>query len=120
MIPEQHKIVFVRLISAIRKISIRKHLLALAITVSINMLSNVIFAAESGGEAIFKSNCNHCHPNGGNLMKPSKSLKRVKKPGKIIRKVRNGGGGMPSFDAKAISDAEVRQLADYIIKTFKK
>jgi len=98
----------------------KKLLLALAITVSINMLSIVVLAAETGGEAIFKSNCSSCHPNGGNLMKPSKSLKRIKNPGKIIRKVRNGGGGMPSFDAKTISEAEVGQLADYIIKTFKK
>ena len=97
----------------------KKTLLALAIAVSINMLSYVVFAVETGGEAIFRSNCNSCHPDGGNLMKPSKALKSIKTPGKIIRKVRNGGGGMPSFDAKTISDAEVRQLADYIIKTFK-
>ncbi|NTV50505.1 MAG: cytochrome c [Geobacteraceae bacterium] len=98
----------------------KKNLLVLAIAIPINIFSNVIFAAETGSEAIFKSNCSSCHPNGGNLMKPSKSLKSIKKPGRIIRKVRNGGGGMPSFDAKTISDTEVRHLADYIIKTFKK
>lgn len=94
--------------------------LAVTLAVSISMMSCVVFAGETGGEVTFKRNCSSCHPYGGNLMKPSKSLKNIKNPTKIIGKVRNGGGGMPSFDVKTISDAEARQLADYIINTFKK
>ncbi len=87
---------------------------------TIGMMSVGVSAAESGGEAIFKANCATCHPYGGNLMNPKKTLKNIKEPKKIIRQLRNGGGGMPSFDTKSISDADARLLADYIIKTFKK
>lgn len=76
--------------------------------------------AETGGEAIFKAKCASCHPDGGNVMKPEKTIKGMKNPKKIISQVRKGGGGMPAFDAKAISDADANLLASYIIKTFKK
>lgn len=87
---------------------------------TISMMSVGVSVAEIGGEAIFKANCAACHPNGGNIMKPKKALKNIKEPKKIIKQLRDGGGGMPSFDAKSISDADARLLADYIIKTFKK
>lgn len=88
-----------------------------AIALSIGMAS---VAAGSGEETLFKSMCAPCHPDGGNIIKPAKTLKRIKNSSRIIKKVRTGGGGMPSFDTKAISDTDVKQLADYIIKTFKK
>lgn len=77
-------------------------------------------SAETAGEAIYKSKCASCHPDGGNIMKPKETLKGMKDSKKIISKIRKGGGGMPGFDAKSISDADAKQLADYIIKTFKK
>jgi cytochrome c6 len=83
-------------------------------------MSAAAFAAETGGEAIFKAKCAACHPDGGNIIKPKETLKGIKNPKKIITQVRKGGGGMPAFDAKAISDADAKLLADYIIKTFKK
>jgi len=98
----------------------KKQILLAVTVVSISMMSAVAFAAETGGEAIFKAKCASCHPNGGNVMKASETIKGIKKPAKIIKQVRKGGGGMPAFDAKAISDADVKLLADYIIKTFKK
>nr|MDA8413452.1 cytochrome c [Desulfobacteraceae bacterium] len=64
--------------------------------------------------------CASCHPNGGNIINPKETLKGIRDSKKITSKIRKGGGGMPAFDAKAISDAEAKQLADYIIKTFKK
>jgi cytochrome c6 len=82
------------------------------------MLATASFAAT--GEEIFKAKCASCHPDGGNIMNPKETLKGMKDAKKIINKTRKGGGGMPAFDAKAISDADAKLMADYIIKTFKK
>jgi len=84
------------------------------------LMSVAAFAAESGGEAIFKAKCAACHPDGGNIMKPAATLKGIKSSKKILAQIRKGGGGMPAFDAKAISDADAKMLAEYIMKTFKK
>jgi len=78
------------------------------------------FAAKPGGDAIFKAKCASCHPDGGNIVNPKKTLKGLKNSKQIIQKIRQGGGGMTAFDAKAISDADAKLLADYILKTFKK
>lgn len=98
----------------------KKNIIMAAVIVGISILSAAAFAAETAGEAVFKAKCAACHPNGGNVMKKSATIIGIKKPAKIIKKVRKGGGGMPVFDAKAISDADAKLLADYIIKTFKK
>ena len=99
----------------------KKRLLMATVLVSFGMMSAAAFAAEkNSGEAIFKAKCVSCHPDGGNIMKPSETIKGIKNPKKIITQIRKGGGGMPVFDAKAISDADAKLLADYIIKTFKK
>jgi cytochrome c6 len=95
-------------------------MLLATVLVSASMMTAAAFAAENGGEAIFKAKCASCHPDGGNVMKPKDSIKGIKNAKKIFTQVRKGGGGMPAFDAKAISDAEAKQLADYIMKTFKK
>jgi cytochrome c6 len=81
---------------------------------------SALAAEQKNGEALFKEKCASCHPNGGNVINPKEQIKGMKDPKKIIGKVRKGGGGMPSFDQKAISDADAKALADYIIKTFKK
>jgi cytochrome c6 len=98
----------------------KKVISSAVVVLSVCLLSAAAFAAEAGGEAVFKAKCASCHPNGGNVMKPAHTLKGISKPEKIIKKVRKGGGGMPAFDAKAISDADAKLLADYIITTFKK
>jgi cytochrome c6 len=91
---------------------------------SITVLALAIFAsaalAADGGEAIFKAKCAGCHPDGGNIINPKETLKGIKDPKKIVAKIRKGGGGMTAFDAKAISDADAKLVANYIIKTFKK
>lgn len=83
------------------------------------LLASAAVAAGSGAE-LFKAKCASCHPDGGNIMKPSETLKGIKDTRKIIAKIRKGGGGMPVFDAKAVSDADAKLVADYIVKTFKK
>lgn len=98
----------------------KKNILMAAVVLSIGMMSAAAFAAANSGEAIFKAKCASCHPDGGNVMKPKATLKGIKSSKKIITQVRKGGSGMPAFDAKAISDADAKLLADYIMKTFKK
>ena len=97
-----------------------KRIVLAAVVVCISVMSAVAFAAGDAGEAIFKAKCASCHPDGGNIMNPKETLKGIKDPKKIIKQVRKGGGGMPAFNAKAVSDADAKLLADYIIKTFKK
>ena len=97
----------------------KKSIIMATVVLSVGMMS-AAFAAETGGEAVFKAKCASCHPDGGNIMKPKETIKGIKDSKKIIKQVRKGGGGMPAFDAKAISDADAKLLADYIMKTFKK
>lgn len=83
------------------------------------ILPLAVFAGGNSGEAIFKANCSPCHHDGGNVMVPSKNIFGIKHPDKIIRIIRKGGDRMPAFDNRAISDADAKLLADYIIRTFK-
>jgi cytochrome c6 len=98
----------------------KKSILMATVAVSVSMMSVAAFAAANSGETIFKAKCASCHPDGGNVIKPKATLKGIKNSKKIITQVRKGGGGMPAFDAKAISDADAKLLADYIMKTFQK
>ena len=98
----------------------RMSIVAATVALSVGMMSAAAFAAENSGEAIFKAKCASCHPDGGNIMNPKETLKGIKSSKKIITQIRKGGGGMPAFDTKTISDAETKLLADYIMKTFKK
>jgi cytochrome c6 len=92
--------------------------------VALFALAATAFAAEPAkgdkGEAIFKEKCMACHPDGGNIINPKETLKGLKDSKFIIKKIRTGGNGMTKFDAKAVSDADAKAVADYIIKTFKK
>jgi cytochrome c6 len=103
-----------------KEITMKKNILTAALVLSVTMMSTAALAAGDAGEAIFKAKCASCHPDGGNIMKPKETLKGLKDSKKIITQVRKGGGGMPAFDAKAISDADAKLLANYIMKTFKK
>jgi cytochrome c6 len=98
----------------------KKRILMITVLLGASLLSASAFAAENRGEMIFKEKCASCHPDGGNIMNPKETLKGMKSSSKIIKKARKGGGGMPAFDVKAISDADAKLLADYIMKTFKK
>lgn len=101
------------------------------------ILSGVCLAGTAGycdtkkGEKIdgkkeFEEHCAVCHPNGGNIVNSQKLLDRkslkineVKSAKDIIRKMRQPGPGMTSFDEKTISNKEAKAIADYILKTFK-
>ncbi|MCL5024251.1 MAG: c-type cytochrome [Nitrospirae bacterium] len=81
---------------------------------------------EKEGQALFQQNCSPCHPNGGNVINPEFTLHKkdrdrhgVKTAKDIIGKMRNPGPGMTKFDEKTISDKQAKEIAEYIIKTFK-
>lgn len=78
------------------------------------------------GEALFKQHCSVCHPDGGNIINPQKTLHKkdreansVKTAKDIINKMRNPGPGMSKFDEKMISDKDAKEIGEYILKTFK-
>ena len=92
-------------------------------------------ATEHPGGMLFKKNCSPCHPDGGNIINPKKTLhkkdldaNKIASADDIVKKMRNPGpfpdhpqdwAGMKMFDQKAISDQDARKIADYILKTFK-
>jgi len=91
-----------------------------AAALTLASFAGTALAEENKGEALYKEKCASCHPDGGNVMNPKETLKGIKDSKKVVRKTRKGGGGMPAFDQKAISDADAKAIADYVVKTFKK
>ena len=89
---------------------------ALAIAVA----AGSALAGQKSGEALYKEKCASCHPNGGNVMNPKETLKGLKNQNAILKQIRKGGGGMPAFDKKSLSDAEAKAIATDVITTFKK
>ncbi len=82
-------------------------------------------AAGSSGEALFKQHCALCHPDGGNIINPQKTLHKkdrdantIKTAADIVHLMRNPGLGMTKFDEKTILDKDAKEIAEYILKTF--
>ncbi|TGU74265.1 cytochrome C [Geomonas terrae] len=80
---------------------------------------------ERGGQ-LFKERCAPCHPNGGNVLTPGKTLHAgvladhgITTPADIVKKMRNPGPGMVRFDETTIPDADARLIADYVLATFR-
>lgn len=78
------------------------------------------------GKADFDLHCSGCHPNGGNVTNPGKTLMKmsreangVKSVEDIVSRMRKPGPGMKQYDKKDLSDARARAIAEYILKTFK-
>ena len=83
-------------------------------------------ASNDAGATEFKEHCAICHPEGGNIINPKKTLHKgdreannVSTEADIIKIMRNPGPGMTAFDQKTISDGEAKDIAKYILKTFK-
>lgn len=84
-------------------------------------------APDKKGEALFKEHCTSCHPDGGNIINPKKTLKKadlqankLTSADDIVRVMRNPGPGMLKFDAKTIPDKDAKELAEYILKKYGK
>lgn len=83
-------------------------------------------ATKHPGEAKFKELCALCHPDGGNIINPKKTLNKkdreasnIKTEADIVRTMRNPGPGMTTFDAKTLSDKDAGEIAKYIMRAFK-
>jgi cytochrome c6 len=83
-------------------------------------------AGAESGEKLFQQHCAVCHPDGGNIINPKKTLRskdlqanNITKPEDIVKVMRNPGPGMPTFDEKTIPDPEAREIGEYILKSFK-
>ena len=105
-----------------------RSILIFAAAVFLLSTATIAGAAEKGksGEALFKENCAMCHPDGGNIINPQKTLHKkdrdangVRTPGDIVKKMRNPGPGMTKFDKKAIPGDEAKKIAEYVVNTFK-
>lgn len=77
------------------------------------------------GKELFAQNCNICHPNGGNIINPEKSLQKesLKKNGittaeDILHIIRNPGPGMRKFSRDRLSDEDALKIAEYILNTY--
>ena len=78
------------------------------------------------GEALFRQFCHNCHPDGGNVSDPKRTLhrsalqkNRITTPEDIVRIMRNPLSRMIRFDAETISDKDARAIAEYILNTFR-
>ncbi len=78
------------------------------------------------GAELFKAHCAVCHPEGGNIITPGKTLhkknrdaNKINKSEDIVKKMRNPGPGMTPFDKATLSDSDAGKIAQYILKTFK-
>ncbi len=98
----------------------------LAIAVLVVGAAGTAKGAGKAGEALFKQNCSPCHADGGNIVNPQKTLHKkdreangVKTASDIMGKMRNPGPGMTKFDENTISDKDAKEIANYILKTFK-
>jgi cytochrome c6 len=78
------------------------------------------------GEALFKQYCAACHPNGGNVSDPQRTLygsalkkNHITTPEDIVRIMRNPLSRMIRFDPSTLSDRDAQVIAEYVLKTFK-
>jgi len=80
----------------------------------------------SRGEELFKRYCAACHPDGGNVSDPERSLRgsalrshHITRPRDIVHIMRTPISRMISFDAATLSDKDATAIADYVLYTFK-
>ena len=115
--------------------SMRMVFMVCSVFLSVVFLTGIGFPEEKTGEALFKANCASCHPDGGNILNPKKTLSKKDREANnivtaadIINKMRNPGpvpthpqewAGMKMFDKYNIPDDEAQKIAEYILATFK-
>jgi cytochrome c6 len=106
-------------------------MMRLMVVLIVVMLCSVsIAAAEDNtkampGEKLYAQHCAVCHPQGGNIVNPKKTLGKnalaannIKTEADISKLLRNGAPGMPKFDENAISKKDAQEIARYILKRF--
>jgi cytochrome c6 len=88
--------------------------------------SSATISPAPDGEALFKQYCSSCHPNGGNVSDPERTLygsvlkkKRITTPDDVVRVMRKPLSRMIRFDAATLPDRDARAIAEYVLKTFR-
>jgi len=78
------------------------------------------------GAALFRQYCSSCHPDGGNVSDPKRTLhgsvlrsNGITTPEDVIKIMRNPLSRMIRFDPSTLSDKDARAIAEYILVTFK-
>jgi cytochrome c6 len=96
--------------------------------VVLTLAASTIIAAPAfaGGGEIFKAKCAVCHPDGGNIMKKEKTLhkkdleaNKLKSAKDLVKYLRKPGPGMTKFDEQSLPDKDAKEVAEYVLKTFK-
>jgi uncharacterized membrane protein len=75
------------------------------------------------GEDLYAANCNSCHLDGGNIMKPDLPVKHSTKTSDydtFLSWVRSPRPPMPAYPSGALTDQEVRMIFDYITNVLSK
>lgn len=75
------------------------------------------------GQELFAANCSSCHPNGGNRIKPDTPLKNSAKTSNFQTFnawIRNPIRPMPPFPETDLSDAEAKELYQYVVNVINK
>ena len=78
--------------------------------------SNAPATTASGGKKLFTDNCSTCHTlaDAGATGQVGPNLDMLKPgPALVTSQVNTGGGAMPSFKGK-LSDAQIKEIADYV------
>jgi cytochrome c6 len=83
-------------------------------------------AKTSPGEEAFERHCFVCHPKGGNVITPGKTLRSadLQKSGiltaaDIVSKIRTPGPLMRRFDEAIIPEETAQAIAEYILRAFR-
>ena len=78
------------------------------------------------GETLFRQFCFNCHPDGGNVSDPARTLhgsdlrkNHITKPEDIVRIMRRPSSRMIRFDPETIPDRDARVIAEYVLATFR-
>jgi cytochrome c6 len=78
------------------------------------------------GENLFRQLCAPCHPDGGNVSDPQRTLRTaslkdnyISTPRDIVRIMRNPLSRMIRFENSTISDSDALKIAEYILTAFK-
>jgi cytochrome c6 len=77
------------------------------------------------GEALFRQYCASCHPDGGNVSDPERTLhgsalkkKHITTPDHVVRVMRRPLSRMIRFDVATLPDRDAQAIAEYVLKTF--
>ncbi|MCX5902246.1 MAG: c-type cytochrome [Proteobacteria bacterium] len=83
--------------------------------------------AFASGKRLFEKHCAVCHPNGGNVVNPKKTLKKkdrdangISSADKLTGYMMNPGPGMPRLvhEDRELTKEQAESIAAYIIETF--